>query len=62
MPRLEKFVERIGRMLYVLPVIRAMLEIDWTRERVRPLLERLRGKHHPVTVAAIERLLKQAES
>jgi leukotriene-A4 hydrolase len=62
MPRLENFVERIGRMLYVLPVIRAMLEIDWTRERVRPLLERLRGKHHPVTVAAIERLLKQAES
>jgi aminopeptidase N len=61
MPRIEKFIEKIGRLLYIMPVIRAMLETDWARGRVRPLLERVREKHHPVTIAAIERLLRQAE-
>jgi len=61
MPQIEAFVEKIGRMLYVLPVLRAMIETDWARERARPLFERVREKHHPVTVAAMEGLLKKAE-
>jgi aminopeptidase N len=61
LPRIEKYIEKIGRLLYIMPVIRAMLETDWARDRVRPLLERVREKHHPVTISAVERLLKQAQ-
>jgi hypothetical protein len=60
MPRIEKFVERIGRMLYIVPIMRALIETDWARDRARPLLERVREKHHPVTVNAMEALLKKA--
>ncbi len=60
MPRVEDFVEKIGRMLYIMPVVRAMVETDWARDRARPLLERVHEKHHPVTIAALEALLKKA--
>lgn len=60
MPRIEAFVERIGRMLYVIPIMRALIETDWGRGRARPLLERVREKHHPVTVNAMQVLLKKA--
>src|SRR5215208_2456793 len=59
LPRIEKFVENIGRMLYIIPIIRAMVETDWARDRARPLLEKVREKHHPVTIAAMEGLLKK---
>jgi len=59
MPRIEAFVERIGRMLYIIPIMRALVETDWARDRARPLLERVREKHHPVTVNAMEVVLKK---
>ena len=59
LPRVEQFVERIGRLLYLMPVARAMVEAEWTRDRVRPLFERVRERHHPVTVNAIEGFLKK---
>lgn len=61
MPRVEKFFEKIGRMLYLLPIARAIIETDWTRDRARPLFERVREKQHPVTVAALERMLNKAD-
>ena len=60
LPRVENFVERIGRMLYLMPVARAMVEADWTRDKVRPLFERVRDRHHPVTVNVMEGFLKRA--
>lgn len=60
LPRVERFMERIGRMLYIMPVGRAMVEADWARERVRPLFERVRQRHHPVTVNALDGFLKKA--
>jgi len=60
MPRVEKFVERIGRMLYLMPIVRAMTEADWSRNKVRPLFEKVRAQQHPVTAAAVEDLLKKA--
>jgi hypothetical protein len=60
MPRVEKFVERIGRMLYLMPVARAMVEANWARDKVRPLFDRVRGRHHPVTVNTVEGFLKKA--
>jgi hypothetical protein len=47
-------------MIYILPVIRAMIAMDWSRGYVRPLFERLRDRHHQITVNTIEKLLKKA--
>ena len=60
LPRVEQFVSKIGRMLYVLPVVRAMIGTDWSRGHIRPLFERVRDRHHQITVHAIDVLLKQA--
>jgi leukotriene-A4 hydrolase len=60
LPRVEQFVSKIGRMLYVLPVLRAMIGTDWSRGHIRPLFERVRDRHHQITVHAIDVLLKQA--
>ena len=61
LPRVEQFMEKIGRMLYVLPILRAMIETDWSRGKVRPLFELVRNRHHQITVNAIEGLLKKTE-
>ena len=60
LPRVEQFMGKIGRMLYVLPIVRAMIETDWSRDKVRPLFEQVRDRHHQITVNAIEGLLKKA--
>ena len=60
LPRVEQYMEKIGRMLYVLPIVRAMIATDWSRDKVRPLFERVRDRHHQITVNAIEGLLKKA--
>ena len=60
LPRVEEFMGKIGRMLYVLPIVRAMIATDWARDKIRPLFERVRDRHHQITVNAIEGLLKKA--
>lgn len=60
LPRVEGFLGKIGRMLYILPVVRAMIETDWSRAQIRPLFERVRDRHHQITIQAIEGLLKKA--
>jgi hypothetical protein len=60
LPRVEKFVENIGRMLYIMPIGRAMVEAEWARDQARPMFERVRERHHPVTVNSIDRFLTKA--
>ena len=60
LPHLERFMEKIGRMLYVLPIVRAMSEADWSRGYIRPLFERVRDRHHQITVLSMEAILKKA--
>jgi hypothetical protein len=60
LPRVEGFMGKIGRMLYVLPIVRAMIETDWARDKVRPLFEQVRDRHHQITVNAIDGLLRKA--
>ena len=61
LPRVEQFLGKIGRMLYVLPIVRAMIETDWSRRHIRSLFERVRDRHHQITINAVEGLLKRAE-
>jgi leukotriene-A4 hydrolase len=58
--RVGQYIEKIGRMLYIVPIVRAMIETDWSRAHVRPLFERVRDRHHQITIRAIEGLLKNA--
>ncbi|MBN2118459.1 MAG: leukotriene A4 hydrolase C-terminal domain-containing protein [Anaerolineales bacterium] len=60
LPDLERFMEKIGRMLYVLPIVRLMAETEWTRGVIRPLFERVRNRHHQITVNQMEEILKKA--
>ena len=60
LPRIEQFLGKIGRMLYILPIVRAMIETEWSRDFVRPLFERVRDRHHQITIHATERLLRNA--
>jgi len=59
MPRIEKFMGTVGRMLYVLPIFRAMIETDWSKELARPLFEGVRDRHHQITIKAMDGLLKK---
>ena len=60
MPRIEKFMGSVGRMLYVFPIMRAMIETDWSKGLARPLFERVRDRHHPITVKGTEGMLMRA--
>ncbi|NWG05711.1 MAG: leukotriene A4 hydrolase C-terminal domain-containing protein [Chloroflexi bacterium] len=60
MPRIEKFMSTVGRMLYIFPIFRAMIETDWSKGLARPLFERIRHRHHQITVKGMEGLLKKA--
>jgi hypothetical protein len=60
LPRVEMFFEKIGRMLYLFPVAHALSETEWTRGLARPLFEKVRERHHPMTVAAMDGALKRA--
>ena len=60
LPSVEQFLGKVGRMIYVLPIVRTMIETDWSRPHVGPLFERVRDRHHQITVRAMEGLLKKA--
>jgi hypothetical protein len=60
LPRVERFLEKIGRVLYIMPIGRALVASDWARDRARPLFERVREHHHPVTVRTVDGFLKRA--
>jgi leukotriene-A4 hydrolase len=59
LPTAEDLIGRVGRMLIILPVFRAIVQAEWSRPRARPLFERVRDRHHPITVRAMENLLAQ---
>ena len=59
-PRVAGFIEENGRMLYIFPVIRAMIASDWARTELRPIVERARPRQHQITAHVTEQLLTQA--
>jgi hypothetical protein len=60
LPGIERYVEKVGRHAFLVPVIRCMAETEWTKQMVRPLFDRVRSRHHPITVANVERVLDEA--
>ncbi len=60
LPRVEEILATVGRGKFVVPLLRALAETEWSREIARPIFERVRNRHHPLTVANLERVLVQA--
>ena len=60
LPHIEEFIGRVGRMLYVLPIFRAMIGTDWAKGHARRIFEDVRERHHQITVHVINKLLEEA--
>lgn len=60
LPGIERMVGSDGRMVTLAMIFRTMLKEEWAREKARPMFERHREKHHPTSVAIIERILSKA--
>jgi aminopeptidase N len=60
LPHVREYLGRNGRMLYVLPIFRAMIASDWARERARPILEQIQERQHKITVHVVNKLLEKA--
>ena len=60
LPRIEEFFGRIGRMLYILPIFRAMIATDWAKVHARRIFEGVRQRHHQVTIHVINKMLEEA--
>jgi leukotriene-A4 hydrolase len=60
LPGIEHFVATIGRHFLVSPVLRAMTQSDWARNKARPIFERYRSRHHPITVNYLDKILTEA--
>jgi hypothetical protein len=57
--RVEGFVAKVGRGLYLGRIFRALVETEWSQELARPMFERYRDRHHPITVVIIEKILSR---
>jgi hypothetical protein len=60
MPRIEEFIARVGRLLYLLPIFRAMIASDWAKGHARRILESVRERHHKITIHVVDKLLEKA--
>jgi len=60
LPHVEEFISKNGRMLYILPIFRAMIATDWARPHARRILESVQERHHQITIHVIDKLLRDA--
>jgi aminopeptidase N len=60
LPRAEALISTVGRVFIIRPVFQALAETEWSRPSARPLLEKVRPRHHPITIQAMEHVLSQA--
>ena len=55
----EEFLPRIGRMLLIRPVYRALMDQgDWGQPIARRIYATAKPKYHPVTVSAVDRIVR----
>ncbi len=60
LPGIEKIIANEGRYLLITRLFRTMLEVEWARGLTRPLYDKYRNRHHPITQAGIEQILLEA--
>jgi len=60
-PDIEALFSATGRMVVLMPVVRAIVDTDWSRGNARQLYESVKKKHHPLTNQVFEQILREAE-
>ncbi|MBN1452178.1 MAG: leukotriene A4 hydrolase C-terminal domain-containing protein [Anaerolineales bacterium] len=60
LPRIEQFIGKVGRLLYIMPIFRAMIAAAWAKPHARRILEQVQERHHKITVHVINKLLEDA--
>jgi len=60
LPGLERFAATVGRHYYLARFFRCLAENEWSRALARPLFERVRPGHHPVTASVVDHILTEA--
>jgi aminopeptidase N len=60
LPRVERFLQEIGRTFLLLRVYRAMLHSEWTRNEVTRIFDNSKKRYHPITVSTIEQVIADA--
>ncbi|MBM3122604.1 MAG: M1 family metallopeptidase [Chloroflexi bacterium] len=58
-PMMEAFAERVGNEYQLKRVFRSLAEAEWSRPLTRPLFERVRHRHHPITEGLVDQLLRE---
>lgn len=56
--RTEEVLGEVGRMKYLKPLYRALMQAEGTREVARRCFERFRDRYHPIAQQVVEALLK----
>jgi aminopeptidase N len=59
LPRAEELITTVGRYFIIRPVFQALAQSEWSRPLARPLLEKVRHRHHSITVAQLEQVLSK---
>lgn len=57
LPRIEEVLGRVGRMKYVKPLFRVLVERPETKARAREWFNRFRPGYHPIAVQVVEAML-----
>ena len=60
LPRVEEFISKNGRLLYIKPIFLAMIATDWAKPHARRILESVQERHHQITIHVINKLLETA--
>ena len=60
LPGIERMAGSVGRSAIIRPIFHRMVAAEWARDLARPLFERYRQRHHPITVASVEHILSDA--
>jgi leukotriene-A4 hydrolase len=60
LPSIEEYIGRIGRLIFLEAIFRAMIATDWAKPHARRILEDVRERHHKITVHVINTLLEEA--
>jgi leukotriene-A4 hydrolase len=57
-PEIEEFLTRVGRMKFLIPLYRTLMEKPETQGLARRVYAAARGRYHPIAVAAIDGVVK----
>jgi aminopeptidase N len=58
-PMIEAFTERVGNEYQLKRLFRVLAETEWSCPLARPLFERVRHRHHPITEGMVDQLLRE---